>query len=277
MEKILVAYDFSEASDNALVYACKLSLLFSAKIGIAHIYTIPMPVTEAGYFNIDTLELKENAEKRLNEVRSKLINENAGLKDSEIFVENGPVADKINEIAIKKGYELIIMGIENNPGFVKEHLVGSTSVIESRDFTVPVLIIPDTCRIGKIKSIAFASDYHYDFKGSTTLIQVKYLAAAFNADLKVVHVLEPEHTLNLQEATNDLYIEQKLENTEHKTFFVFQKNAAKGISDFVTQNDIDLVIVEPKHYGFAKNLFHKSVTKELAFHLNLPLLSVHGK
>ena len=40
--------------------------------------------------------------------------------------------------------------------------------------------------------------------------------------------------------------------------------------------EVDLIIVEPHHRNFFDRLFHKSTTKELAFHLNKPILAIHG-
>jgi hypothetical protein len=41
---------------------------------------------------------------------------------------------------------------------------------------------------------------------------------------------------------------------------------------FADREDIQLVITLPQKYGFFESLFHRSVTKKLAFHTHLPLL-----
>lgn len=277
MEKILVAYDFSNAANNALDYACRLATYFSSKIGIIHVYTIPATVNDGAYIDIDWHEFRKDTEKRMGEVKAELLKNYPSFSDLEIYIENGPVETSINKVATEKSFELIVMGIEKNPGFFKEHILNSNSVIESRNFNLPVLIVPENYKPHKITNIAFACDYDYNFAGSTTLIQLKYFTAAFNADLKIVHILKPDHLLNLEEATNDYYIEDKLQKTEHKTFFVFDKDVDKGISYFIEQHNIDLLIVEPKQYSFITKLFHKSVTKNLAFHIQIPMLTIHGR
>jgi nucleotide-binding universal stress UspA family protein len=193
-----------------------------------------------------------------------------------VIVESGLVSYKLNKLAKEKAADLIVMGIDNERSFVKEHVLGSTSIEEARSFKIPVLIVPVNAECRKFKSIAFACDYKYAPKEVSALIQVKYYTTLFEGKLNIVHVLEPEHQISLKEAKSDKFIEDTLEKTEHKTFFVYEKNASEGILEFVKTHEIDLVIVEPQHHGFFERIFSKSTTKELAFHLNVPLLALHS-
>lgn len=276
MENILCAYDFSDASKNALNHACRLASLFNTKLTLVHVYNIPVPVTEFGYIDIGDDIIKENAIKDLTEIKDQLIQEHEFIKSIDVIVESGMVNYKLNKLAQDNKADLLIMGIDNEKNFAKEHILGSTSVDEARKFKTPVLIVPKNAANAKINSIAYACDYKHTLIDSTSLIQVKYYATIFNAPVSVVHVLEPNHEFSIDEATQDKYIENKLQNTEHKTFFVYEKSASEGIAEFVKAHAIDLIIVEPYHRNFFDRLFHKSTTKELAFHLNKPILAIHG-
>lgn len=277
MKNIFCAYDFSDAGNNALQHACKLADYFNANITIVYIYNIPVPVTEFGYIDVGDEVIRRSAEKELEALKTKLISEHPHINSVNYIVETGLVAYKLNKLAKSKNCDLLVMGIDNEKNFIKEHVLGSTSIDEAREFKVPVLIVPKTAESKKIRSIAFASDYKHTAENSTSLIQVKFYATIFNSPLSVVHVLEPDHSMDMSEAMKDKFIEKKLENTEHKTFLVYEKNAADGIVEFVKAHDIDLIIVEPYHRNFFDRLFHKSTTKELAFHLSKPILAIHGE
>ncbi len=276
MESIFCAYDFSDAAKNALKHACRLAELFRAKLTLVHIYNVPVPVTEYGYVPVGDDYIRDIAVKDLDKLKEELIKEHPHILAINIIVESGFVTSKINQLASEKGCELLVMGIDNDENFIKENLVGSTSIDEARKSKVPVLIVPKNADNVKIKSIAYSCDYKHSLVNSSSLIQVKYFAHMFNAELKVVHVLEPEHQINFTESVNDKYIESKLNNVDHKTFFVYEKNAAEGIAEFVKEHQVDIIIVEPYQRNFFDKLFHKSVTKELAFHVNKPVLAIHG-
>jgi len=276
MKNIICAYDFSPTAINALKHSVRLASRFGSVLHLLYIYNVPVPVTEFGYIDVGDEVLRSNADKELNKLKESLLLEHDGLSQIEVHVESGLVVHKVNKLAGKLEADLVVMGIESEAGFIKEHLFGSSSLDESRESQTPILIVPGKAPSNKITKIAFACDYKNVNAQSTSLIQVKYYATLFDAELYLVHVLEPEHQLNLAEAKTNLYIEQSLEQTEHKTYFVYEKDAAKGIIDFVENHGVDLLITEPRKKSFWERIFGKSVTKQLAFHLPLPLLAIDG-
>ncbi|MGE0567254.1 MAG: universal stress protein [Bacteroidia bacterium] len=276
MKSILCAYDFSEASESALSVASRLAVYFNANLVVTHVYSVPVVSTEIGYINIDDYAINESTHRTLKERCEKLKIDWPDLHDVEIVVDAGFVVQKLNELAGEKNCDLVVMGIDNEKSFVKEHLLGSSSILEARNTKMPVLIVPKNADNKKITSILYACDYAQDFIESTSLIQVKYFTKMFNARLNILHVLKSDHELNMKERNNDKYIESQLKSTEHNTFFIYDESAAEGIINFVKNHPTDLIIVEPHHRNFFERLFSKSTTKELAFHLNIPILAIHG-
>jgi nucleotide-binding universal stress UspA family protein len=276
MKQIICAYDFSDASVNALNHAARYAEYFNATLSLVYIYNIPVPVTEFGYIDVGDEVVRKNAEKDLAEIKNRVVLEHPMIKEMNVIVETGLVSYKLNKLAKEKAADLVVMGIDNDKSFVKEHLLGSTSIDEAREFRIPVLIVPKSSESKKINNIAYASDYKHTEQNNTSLIQVKYFATLFSAPLSVLHVLEPNHELNAKEINADKFIEQQFSHTDHKTFFVYEKNVADGIIEFVESHEVDLIIVEPYQRNFFERLFQKSTTKELAFRLNRPILAIHG-
>lgn len=276
MKHIICAFDFSDASVNALNHAARYAEYFNATLHVVYIYNIPVPVTEFGYIDVGDEVVRKNAEKELEELKGRLVIEHPMIHNVEMIIETGLVSYKLNKLAKEKACDLLIMGIDNDKSFVKEHLLGSTSLDEAREFKIPVFIVPKSSESKKINHIAFASDYKHTETNTTSLIQVKYFATLFNAKLSVVHVIEPEHEMDAKEVSKDKFIEKQLEHTDHITCFVYEKNAADGIVEFVESNEVDLIIVEPYQRNFFERIFQKSTTKELAFRLNKPILAIHG-
>ncbi|MCB0410728.1 MAG: universal stress protein [Flavobacteriales bacterium] len=276
MTSIVCAYDFSEAAETALNIASRLASFFNAKLIITNIYSVPVHTTEAGFVSQDIDLIKQETLEKLEKKVKQLASHWPDLINTEILIDSGVVTHKLSHIAKEKNSDLIVMGIDNDKSFIKEHLLGSTSISEARDNNIPVLIVPKKAQNNKITSVLYACDYKQDYISSKSLIQVKYFVKMFNAGLTVLHVLEPDHELSKSEQKNDKYIENQLNTTEHETFFVYNSNASEGIIQFVKDHAVDLIIVEPHKKNFFERFFGTSTTKELAFHLNVPILAIHG-
>ncbi|MEM6842476.1 MAG: universal stress protein [Bacteroidota bacterium] len=57
--------------------------------------------------------------------------------------------------------------------------------------------------------------------------------------------------------------------------FIKNKFPAEGIQQHLMWSSADLLVVVPRHHAILEGLFHKSVTKQLARHTPLPILSIH--
>ena len=53
------------------------------------------------------------------------------------------------------------------------------------------------------------------------------------------------------------------------------EDTVEGIMEFALANQASMIILIPKNQGFLEGLFHRSVTKKLAYHSSIPLLVLH--
>jgi nucleotide-binding universal stress UspA family protein len=53
------------------------------------------------------------------------------------------------------------------------------------------------------------------------------------------------------------------------------ENADEGIISFVEDNNIDLLITLPKSRGLLEKLAHRSVSKQLILHSDVPVMTMH--
>jgi nucleotide-binding universal stress UspA family protein len=53
-----------------------------------------------------------------------------------------------------------------------------------------------------------------------------------------------------------------------------EENVAKGLEAFIRDHQADLVAVGIHDRSFLANLFHSSVTEQLAYHTSIPLLAL---
>jgi K+-sensing histidine kinase KdpD len=104
---------------------------------------------------------------------------------------------------------------------------------------------------------------------------VKRFSEMFEAEVDVVNVEKPEEEVSYEKARTSVFIERKLENVKHKTMYVTEKSIAKGLEDYFEFHSTDLIILNPKKHNIFHVLFKENVTKELAFHIHIPILAIH--
>jgi nucleotide-binding universal stress UspA family protein len=273
METLLVPVDFSEAANNAALYAANLCRLFSSKLILFHAYHYPPASFEPGYIP-PILDLKDESQDELKKMQSELKSHFPEV-EVEILIEMGLAADMIEAMARQKNADLIVMGITGQDSFAREHIIGSVSTQVAQVSKIPVLIVPPQAKYSKVSKIAYACDFDKHLATNTTLIKVKYYCSLFNAELQILNVVKPEEEISVEKAQTDEYIEEKFKTTNHNTFFIYDKKVDKGLLEFIENHKVDMIITSPKKHNFFRDIFVESNTKKLAFHSPIPVLTIH--
>ncbi|HWY35451.1 MAG TPA: universal stress protein, partial [Nitrosopumilaceae archaeon] len=229
---------------------------------------------EGGY-SVDMISaFKESAMKKLQEIKKEICQKNKRNFDIECVAEMGFPFDVINTVAQEQKADLIVVGIIGEAGTLKEHLIGSTAIKIARNQDIPTFIIPENIKYRRIHKLAFACDFKKTEE--TDLIYIaKYFAKIFDAKLEIVNVKQPKEEVTVETAKTNLFIEAKLENVNHKTIHLTGEDVALELEDYLSSNMIDAVLINPKKHNLFYYLFNSSVTKKLAFHAALPIITIH--
>lgn len=276
MNTILVPLDFSDVSDNALLYAVNIANQLSANLILLHVSTIPIYNNE---YNVVSYTVNDGVQDNLNLLneKSNLIKQANVLKgEIECYSEVGDFATVMSSYISSKNITFVVMGITGRDTSIGKALFGSNAVTISRESSVPVFIIPKTCSYKKIKNIAYASEYDTHIIELAGLVQIKSIAKMFDASLNVLHVIPDNHLINKVESAIDSFVEEKLENTNHKTFILSEDRASTALLDFINAHEMDIIVLEQKKHSFLHNLIYPSTTKEVAFNSPIPVLTIHS-
>jgi len=172
----------------------------------------------------------------------------------------------------EKNATLIVMGMKG-ANKLSEALMGSTTTATFRKATVPVLVIPEKAKYKKTKKIVFACDY--DSRTDVhTLDALKELMKTFGSKIYVVNVKQKKESVSMEEAVAGVKLENKLNDVEHIYYFPEKEDLVEGINEFVQEHQADMVAIIPHHYSLMERLFHKSISKKMAFHTHIPLLAL---
>jgi nucleotide-binding universal stress UspA family protein len=275
MKKILFPTDFSEVSKNAFIYALKMAQSINAEIVTMHVYQLP----QANYINVseylheiyDVTELS-NFENYKDEVpilrKIAEANNLDHIKMSHVLIL-GNLVPEIKKITDNEAFDFVVMGTKGATG-IKETFFGTVATKVMDDVKALVLVVPEHCKYHPIEKILFITQYKSE--DTSSFVRVLSLSKIFQAHIDCLRVETAHH-----EVKKDSREEWKTLIEKHDVVF----HAIKGddvegiILNFIDLHKINLIAMHVYHRNFMEKLFEISLSKKLAFHINVPILAIH--
>lgn len=276
MKTILVPIDFSETSNNALLYAIEVAKLTKAKIILFHVYQLPVIISEVPVIIPSSEEMEKRCRHDLRNLQRTIQQENGNQITVEYESACGFPVDEINLFSDKNKIDLIVMGMQG-AGYLAEKMIGSTTTSLIHSTKHPVLVIDKKVEFKHINKIVLACDY---IKIPNDLIfePLKEFVRLFKSHVYLLNVVKDlVHLPTLSEAVAGIKIEQGLADIDHTFHFAESDDVVEGINEFVTAQNMDMVVLIPRMHSLLKNIFIEPQTKKMAFHTKVPLLSLSIK
>lgn len=275
MKKILFPTDFSEVSKNAFIYALKLAESINAEIVTMHVYQLP----QANYVNVaeylheiyDVTELSnfENYKDEVPILRKIAESNNLDhIKISHVLIL-GNLVPEIKKITENENFDFVVMGTKGATG-LKETFFGTIATKVMNDVKASVLAIPEHSKYHPIEKILFITQYKPEDTGS--FVRVLSLSKIFHAHIDCLRVASTHH--EVKDDTREDW-KELVENNE-VTFHSIKGEDVEGIIlNFIDLHKINLIAMHVYHRNFFEKLFEISLSKKLAFHINVPILAIH--
>jgi nucleotide-binding universal stress UspA family protein len=273
MKTILIPTDFSESANNAIEYAVEMAKIMQAKIILFHVYNVALIPSDANIV-LPLEDVEHIANMRLKKsIREIQLNHGVDLI-VEYASKCGMAQEEINCFAEENQVDIIVMSTEG-AGYLKEKIIGSTTTSVIKKAKCPVLSINKKVKYKAIKRIAFACDYN-QANNKSSLATLENFCSIFNSELYVINVVdELEMVPTIDEAAGGIKVEHLLKNFNHSSFYIKNNDVVNGINKFVDEKEIDLVVMIPHVHTVLENLLHEPNTKRMAFHIKVPLLTLH--
>jgi nucleotide-binding universal stress UspA family protein len=267
MRKIIVPTDFSENARRALNYAIMVANATSAALHVVH--TVHTRGSAGHFLSIDDIVMKERGEELeelLKAIKPQL--DDAVMLSSS--VKQGYVVDAILAEAEKVGADTIVMGTQGASG-LRRWLLGSTTVDLLKSTTLPVLAVPNEFDSTELSRVALAVDAAR-LKDVSVLQPLILLAQKFKIDLNLVHI-SSDDKINTD---IDTMLHQHLQQlgVNYIAHRIAATDIEQAIKDFVKTHKINMLCVlnQSEKRSWFENLFHLSITKEMAYESEVPLL-----
>ncbi len=264
MKTIVAPIDFSEASNNALLFAAELSKRTSANLVAVHV------MQEGGD--------EEETNKKLELLNAYLHKTFGSELPCETVAMQGSFVGTLKGLIGLHQPDLIVMGTKGASG-LKKILIGSNTVKVLSNVKEPVLVIPETARFDRfIKAgksrVVLATDLE-ELNNEDALDILKDIARLIIDPMIKVISVRPEK--------KDLDDGKRMERNALVSRFrpeipaewatIFSNSVMGGINFYLNKHqDTGLVAMIARDTG---HLVQKHYTREMASHTHYPLLVMH--
>jgi nucleotide-binding universal stress UspA family protein len=274
MKKILFPTDFSDVSKNAFIYALKLADAIDAEIITLHVYQLDSPAyLDVSIYLQEIYEYEEltNFENYKDEVpvlrKMAEANNLSHIKISNVLLQ-GNLVDEVVKLSKKENIDFIVLGTKGVT-HLREIFLGTIATKIMNESKAIVLAIPEKCDYKPVEKILFTTKYN--IKDIEALQKVQALAAVFNSHIDCLNV-KPPHTTYKDDFVVDFKNVFKDQNVDFHS--VLSNDVEGEILNFIEKNSINMIAIHVKHRSFFQKLFDVSLSKKLAFHSNIPILSI---
>ncbi|NPB05443.1 MAG: universal stress protein [Aquificae bacterium] len=140
LERVVLAYDFSEVGDRMLEYAKKFLKPFGSKVFLVHVEEeIELPLLQKLGINL-LPQIREKKLQKLSQIREEF--EKEGIPCEVVYVEEREPAEGILEVIRKGDYDMVMVANKGLSG-LKRILMGSVSLEVLRKSPIPVFVYKD--------------------------------------------------------------------------------------------------------------------------------------
>lgn len=272
MKKILCPTDFSEAAQNAIAYAAKLTQAMAGELTLLNVQSV-FDLTPAEMVRGKSLTVASAAQ--LLEEESQQISKAFRISCTSI-VE--PSASRLSTIIHDKGkaYDLIVMG-SDGPDDLYQFFSGSNTYNAILHSETPVVLIPSGYVYSEIKTMVYAFDYLRE--RDLPMSRLAPLVKALKCELTILEVMEDAFS---KVAENDLKRTQEIlqnfygDDVKFTFDTIRSDDIAPSINSYILRNQPDALALCSIHRNFLQRLFHKSVIKSLTAYCNYPVFVFRG-
>lgn len=271
MFKILVPTDFSPAASTAIKYTMAISENFKT-LNISLFHCIDTSDLSSGFIHkIEDILLSEaeNEIKKIAEDLAKNVKTGTNIEYDVVF---GNTQEQIIDKVSKNEIDLIVMGTKGAGGIKKLFIGSIASKIVEKNTYCPVIVVPYNTPIHPVTNIVYATDLS-DLESEAAIIIA--FAKLFNAHVTILHITDdPKKEKSYDQAKETEKLANKLSYSNLTFNVIFNLDIIEGIEDFLIARKISMVALFSRRKTEFEKIFDSSLTKEMSFHSNIPLLAM---
>jgi len=257
IKKILIPVDFTDTSENALKYLNRFLYNDSTtEVMLLHISE-----------NALSKEKSEEVESAFHQLAKRVL---PSMTAPYSFQQrSGELVRTILEVQAETGADLILVGTKGSEMTEEQATSNTANLVLEAD--VPVLVIPEGASFA-MKNIALALDKN-EIDDFFLLSPLHTIARKFDAAVHLLTVQTEENQV-ASHGKNAGLLEYYLETLDHHCAFPQNTDIGIGISDYVTENNIDLLVMLPRVHATKGIPSEGRLIKLLTLRTKVPLLTL---
>ena len=266
MNTILFFTDFSETARKSLFYG--LALYQNEKCTCHLVHTMYLPYSRENESASPVDVRTEGARAELKRLKAEIDEMFPGHLFRIITdIVNGEVPAVAKLMIERNGVDLIVMGTHGMSA-VAEMFLGSNTASLIRQVDCPVLAVPMDYEWEQPTRMVLAWD---EDQGLMEYVLQPFvsLAKKLGAAVTVVHIGKEMEPVDSEQFSN---IWRYTESLNAKYLTAFSDNVYDGLDGFVKSSGAQILGIINQKLGFMGQLFHKSLTRKMAFSTKIPLL-----
>lgn len=277
MKTILAPTNFSAISLNAVNYAADLARVINARLCLMHIFPMTMAFSEVPAPANSLMEMEEEAEEQMQQLKEKIHNRTGGKVDIDTEVHTGYVINEVENFCEKLQPYAVVVGAET-AGSLERFFLGGRTTGAIKELNCPVIVVPPGAKFTSIQKIGLACDFR-NVVQTIPAAEIKNLVQAFKAELHIIHVNESAGAVfNPDMIAETGWLQEMLGELKPKYHFLKYSKTEEmehQVCEFAENNKLDLLIVIPKKHNLAGRLFKHSHSKQMVLQAHVPVLTVH--
>jgi nucleotide-binding universal stress UspA family protein len=256
MKNILIPFDFSEVSKNALEYAVK----FADKDPLINLFLLN--ITEEG---ADVNAIRENFKKIIKKYKKPLSPEIYTL------VQTGELVSSIIQLQKELKVDIIMMGTRG--ANLEEENVATTTSRLVQEADLPVLVIPEKYKKFRLESIILSLG-NEKIADRSPLYVLLDVSRKHKAQVHVLTIQQQKMAMGYSEddENNENTLSYFLEMFYSHHTFHESEDIEAGILNYIKKNDMDMLAIMPKTHLPGDEASPGRLTGLLTLHSNVPLL-----
>lgn len=268
MKTILVATDFSDASENAAKYGVDMADALKGRVILFNAYQqIPVTVVDTVVL-VKPQEVKKAVQEQLESEADRVIGEKS--VPIEILSKEGPVVEAILDAGRELHADLIVAGMKGS-GKALRRMLGSTVTALAGKTTIPLLIIPDGMSYHSPEAIALANDITPDVDVHL-LDTLRSLMEIAHPKLYVVRVVRNQSEEVVEVLNASRVLKSMVESFDPVYEYPVDKNVPHALAGFISTHHIDMMAMIPHRRSLLEKWLHPSTTKGVILRAKIPLL-----
>lgn len=265
-KNILIPTDFSDNALKAARFALQNYADQDVKFELIHTFYL---YHSGAVITSDLEALISNDRKEMLDEQLKTLTDQFPEAQITGRILQGRMVDTVTRYITNVKNDLVVMGTQGSSGF-KTAILGTNAANLMTAVDIPVILVPEKSSDLPIKKVLFASDLK-KINNFDPLRKLSQMVHAEQMELEILNLLD--ESMDQAEAEKE---EVRLSNiftgTDYQFHYRKALNPEDGILAFAHEMNINMIAVIARHHGFISRMLHRSVSKRLAMHSEVPLL-----